>query len=256
MTETAEEMGIEAELQSVPAEAIGGLAHGVSPLEMADAYATLANGGIHHDPTAVSRVEFPNGKVDEPAQRQRQAGADPGPGLGSDEDPRRRDHRRHRRRPAYMGCSSEAGKTGTSEEESDAWFVGYTPMYSTAVWVGHPKSREYTGYGGSTAGPIWQNYMSAAQEGDCPEFEVPTDLPELSPLQQRTHPLLLRSRRRRRRRKRRRRRRSAKKKKRKKKKKEEEAKKQKKKKASPEPAATPPSNPPPAVGVGGGVAPG
>ena len=58
-------MGIEAPLQSVPAEAIGGLAYGVTPLEMADGYATLANGGVHHDPTAISRVEFPNGKVDE-----------------------------------------------------------------------------------------------------------------------------------------------------------------------------------------------
>ena len=82
--------------------------------------------------------------------------------------------------PAYMGCSSEAGKTGTSEEESDAWFVGYTPMFSTAVWVGHPTTREYTGFGGPTAGPIWANYMSAAQEGNCPEFEVPSELPELS----------------------------------------------------------------------------
>ena len=42
----------------------------------------------------------------------------------------------------YMGCGAEAGKTGTSEGLSDAWFVGYTPLYSTAVWVGHPQSRE------------------------------------------------------------------------------------------------------------------
>jgi len=180
VTETAEEMGIESELQSVPAEGIGGLAEGVTPLEMASAYATLANGGIHHEPTAISKVEFPDGRVDEP-------GADPGErvltpgeayevtrilegvitqGTGAGY--------------TYMGCSSEAGKTGTSEEESDAWFVGYTPAYSTAVWVGHPKSREYTGYGGPTAGPVWQNYMSAAQEGDCPEFEVPSSMPELS----------------------------------------------------------------------------
>ena len=41
----------------------------------------------------------------------------------------------------YMGCPSEAGKTGTSEGLSDAWFVGYTPLYSTAVWVGHPTNR-------------------------------------------------------------------------------------------------------------------
>ena len=180
VTQTAEEMGIEAELLSVPAEGIGGLTYGVSPLEMADAYATLANGGVHHDPTAVSKVEFANGKVDNLVSDDGKRVLTPGQawevtrilegviteGTGG---------------PAYMGCSSEAGKTGTSEEESDAWFVGFTPMFATAVWVGHPATREYTGYGGPTAGPIWQNYMSAAQEGECPEFEVPTELPELSP---------------------------------------------------------------------------
>jgi penicillin-binding protein 1A len=180
VTETAHEMGIESPLQSVPAEAIGGLAIGVTPLEMADAYATLADGGIHHDATAVSRVEFPNGKVDDFEKDSGERVLTPGQawevtrilegvitqGTGT---------------PAYMGCSSEAGKTGTSEGLSDAWFVGFTPKYSTAVWVGHPTSREYTGFGGPTAGPIWQSYMSAAQEGDCPEFEQATE-PELEGL--------------------------------------------------------------------------
>jgi penicillin-binding protein 1A len=181
VTETAHEMGIESPLESVPAEAIGGLAVGVTPLEMADAYATLADGGIHHDATAVSRVEFPNGKVDDfekdKGERVLTEGQawevtkilegviTQGTGAGY----------------TYMGCSSEAGKTGTSEGLSDAWFVGYTPKFSTAVWVGHPTSREYTGFGGPTAGPIWQSYMSAAQEGDCPEFEQATE-PELEGL--------------------------------------------------------------------------
>ena len=182
VSETAEEMGIESPLQSVPAEAIGGLAIGVTPLEMADAYATLANGGIHHDATAVSRVEFPNGKVDDFEQDSGERVLTPGQawevtrilegviteGTGAGY--------------TYMGCSSEAGKTGTSEGLSDAWFVGYTPKFSTAVWVGHPTSREYTGFGGPTAGPIWQSYMSAAQEGDCLEFEQPSSLPELEGL--------------------------------------------------------------------------
>jgi len=79
-----------------------------------------------------------------------------------------------------IGCSAEAGKTGTSEELSDAWFVGYTPKYSTAVWVGHPQSREATGYGGPTAGPIWRSFMEAANGGECGEFAEPTSLPELS----------------------------------------------------------------------------
>ena len=77
-----------------------------------------------------------------------------------------------------IGCSSEAGKTGTSEDLSDAWFVGYTPMYSTAVWTGHPLSRDSTGFGGPTSGPIWRSYMEAAQGGDCPDFEVPSSLPD------------------------------------------------------------------------------
>src|SRR6478752_9128428 len=119
VTHTARQMGIEAPLESVPAEAIGGLRVGVTPLEMADGYATLASGGIHHDPTAVSRVEFPNGKVDDfekdSGERVLTEGQayevtkiletviTEGTGAGY----------------TYMGCGSEAGKTGTSEEESD-----------------------------------------------------------------------------------------------------------------------------------------
>lgn len=182
VTKAAHEMGIKAPLESVPAEAIGGLRVGVTPLEMASAYATLADGGIRHDATAIGKVEFPNGKIDEPSPQsgvrvltQGQAYdltkllegvITQGTGAGY----------------TSIGCSSEAGKTGTSENESDAWFVGYTPLYSTAVWVGHPESREATGFGGPTAGPIWRSYMEAATNGNCPEFPVPTSLPTLSSL--------------------------------------------------------------------------
>jgi penicillin-binding protein 1A len=182
VTHTAHQMGIESPLESVPAEAIGGLAVGVTPLEMADAYATLANGGVHHDPTAIGRVEFPSGKVDEPdpdsgdrvltegeaydVSKLLEGVITQGTGAGY----------------TSIGCSAAAGKTGTSEGESDAWFAGYTPLYSTAVWVGHPQSREATGFGGPTAGPIWRSFMEAAVAGDCPEFPVPSSLPELSGL--------------------------------------------------------------------------
>ncbi|MFL5907320.1 MAG: hypothetical protein ACJ75Z_06960, partial [Solirubrobacterales bacterium] len=80
----------------------------------------------------------------------------------------------------YMGCEGEAGKTGTSEDLSDAWFVGYTPLYSTAVWTGHPLSRASTGFGGPTSGPIWRSFMEAAQGSDCPDFEVPSSMPTLT----------------------------------------------------------------------------
>jgi penicillin-binding protein 1A len=182
VTKTAHEMGITSPLESVPAEAIGGLAVGVTPLEMADAYATLANGGIHHDPTAIARVEFPSGKVDEPNPDSGERVL--GEGEAYDVTKLLEGVITQGTGAGYtsMGCSAAAGKTGTSEGLSDAWFVGYTPLYSTAVWVGHPQSREETGFGGPTAGPIWRSFMESAVNGDCPEFPVPESLPELSGL--------------------------------------------------------------------------
>jgi len=163
-----------------PADAIGGLSVGITPLEQADAYATLASGGVHHDATAIDRVVFPSGKVDEPGSNDGKRVLTPGQayevtkilegvitnGTGAGY--------------TSIGCSSEAGKTGTSEGLSDAWFVGYTPLYSTAVWTGHPLSRDYTGYGGPTSGPIWRSYMEAATGGNCPDFQVPSSLPDLT----------------------------------------------------------------------------
>ena len=135
-----------------PADAIGGLSVGVTPLEQANAYATLANGGVHHDATAIDRVVFPGGNVDEPSSREGKRVLTEGEayevtkvlegvitsGTGAGY--------------TSIGCQSEAGKTGTSEDLSDAWFVGYTPMYSTAVWTGHPLSRASTGFGGPDLG--------------------------------------------------------------------------------------------------------
>jgi penicillin-binding protein 1A len=183
VTQTAEEMGIETPLQSVPAEAIGGLAYGVTPLEQADGYATLANGGVHHDPTAISKVEFADGKVDEIESEEGERVLTPGQAYDVTNILKGVITHGTATGFATLGyCSEVAGKTGTSEEESDAWFVGYTPEFSTAVWVGHPKSRERTGFGGPTAGPIWSRYMEAATGGECPPFESPTSLPELSAL--------------------------------------------------------------------------
>ncbi len=182
VTHTAQQMGIEAPLESVPAEAIGGLSTGVTPLEMANAYATLASGGIHHEPTAIARVEFPTDVVDEPESDSGDRVLTEGEAYDVTEILKRVITEGTGAGYTSIGCSAEAGKTGTSEELSDAWFVGYTPRYATAVWVGHPQSRESTGYGGPTAGPIWQSFMAAANGSDCGEFPEPTSLPDLSGL--------------------------------------------------------------------------
>ncbi|HKH15604.1 MAG TPA: transglycosylase domain-containing protein [Solirubrobacterales bacterium] len=177
--EMAEKLGITSPLDGIPAEGIGGLRIGVTPLEQADAYATFANGGVHHDATAIAKVVFPNDKTDVPDEGEGtrvlsdgiayeitdilKGVITEGTGAGYTD----------------IGCPA-AGKTGTTENESDAWFVGYTPRISTAVWVGHPLSRDYTGYGGPTAGPIWQSYMSAARGSYCGDFPAAENPPEYS----------------------------------------------------------------------------
>src|SRR5512133_85440 len=137
VTQMAHKMGITSHLDSIPAEGIGGLRIGVSPLEMSDAYATLASGGIHHAPVAVRKVVFPDGHVDRPEKPEGNRVISPAVayevtkslqenvlgGTGT---------------AANTGCAGEAGKTGTTDDFTDAWFVGYQPNLTTAVWVGYP----------------------------------------------------------------------------------------------------------------------
>jgi penicillin-binding protein 1A len=76
---------------------------------------------------------------------------------------------------AGYGCPA-AGKTGTANNLSNAWFVGYTPRMSTAVWVGYPQGNSIPmadGFGGTLAAPIWHDYMSTASGGYCGDFSTP-----------------------------------------------------------------------------------
>jgi penicillin-binding protein 1A len=179
--DTAYAMGITSHLDALPAEGIGGLRIGVSPLEMADAYATLANGGFHIAPTIVSKVVFPDGSTvnlgDPPKKRVFSDGEAHAAtqvlktvitsGTGT---------------AAQYGCPA-AGKTGTTSNYTDAWFVGYTPQLSTAVWVGYPNSTTSMndvnglgpGFGGTLAAPIWHDFMDVADDGFCADFPEPTD---------------------------------------------------------------------------------
>jgi penicillin-binding protein 1A len=182
VADTAHAMGIESPLDGIPAEAIGGMRVGVSPLEMADAYATLAAGGVHHDATAITRVEFPDGETDAPEQEEGKRVMSDGvayevtriletvitSGTGTS---------------ASIGCPA-AGKTGTTDDYTDAWFVGYTPELAAAVWVGYPDARTSMGtgaYGGTYAAPIWNDYMSVATGGSCEDFPPPENPASYSP---------------------------------------------------------------------------
>ena len=176
----AHAMGITSPLFGNPSEVIGGLKIGVSALQMADAYATVANGGYHIPPTVISKVVYPNGKVVNLGDPNRTQVFSDGEayaatqvlkgvitsGTGTS---------------ANYGCPA-AGKTGTTSNYTDAWFVGYTPKLSTAVWVGYPNATTSmndvnglgAGFGGTLAAPIWKTYMQQAAAGYCGDFTPPT----------------------------------------------------------------------------------
>jgi penicillin-binding protein 1A len=176
---TAKSMGIESPLDGIPAEGIGGLRIGVSPLEMAGAYATLAAGGVRHKPVAIERVVFPGGRVDEPQRsKPRRVVSEPiayevwrllhdniAEGTGT---------------AAYTGCPGQGGKTGTTDNFTDAWFAGIQPNLATVVWVGYPQSNAIemtsvhgtTVFGGTFPAEIWHSLYTGA-EVPCEEFEQP-----------------------------------------------------------------------------------
>ncbi len=176
---TARSMGITTPLDGIPAEGIGGLRIGVSPLELTDAYATLAAGGIHRNPVAIRRVVFPGGRVDRPeaAEPRRVLSAAVAyqvtrllrdnitDGTGT---------------AAYTGCAGQAGKTGTTDRFTDAWFAGYQPNLATAVWVGYPQSNDIemtdvhgiTVFGGTFPAEIWHALYSRG-EVPCEGFGRP-----------------------------------------------------------------------------------
>lgn len=144
---------------------IGGFTNGVSPLEMAKGYATIKNDGGYRNPTCIMKITNADGEViyqadqtasviyKENACRQMtdmlQTVITSGTGRGYS-----------------LGKMPCAGKTGTTNDNKDGWFVGYTPYYTTSVWVGYDIPKEVPGLGGGTyPGKIWHSFMSWLHDG-------------------------------------------------------------------------------------------
>jgi penicillin-binding protein 1A len=179
--ETAKMMGIETKLDGLPAEGLGGLRLGVSPLEMANAYATLASGGIRNKPKGIKRVVFPDGKSDDLGKPQRKRVFSDGVAHEATKILQRNIQGGTGTR-ANIGCPA-AGKTGTTDNFNDAWFAGYTPKLATASWMGYPNALvSMPGVqGGSYPASIWHDYMVVAKGADCQSFPQPKERPEFSP---------------------------------------------------------------------------
>jgi penicillin-binding protein 1A len=185
---TARELGISTPVEAYPSTAIGGLGVGVSPLDMASAYSTFAGGGMHREPYAVARVEradygrtettFEHRAAGQRVLTSNQAAIATRVLRGVVEDGTAS---RYHDLDEEIGRPS-AGKTGTTDDFVDAWYVGYTPRLCTSVWVGYPEGRRsMVGVHGLEEPngerlpmDIWSSYMARATDGDIPlEFPEP-----------------------------------------------------------------------------------
>ena len=177
--QTAKDMGIRTHLDGYPSEGLGGLRLGVSPLEMANAYATIADGGYRNRVNAVRKVCFPTdgstGNFDCKTSKAHRRKAFEDGVTAEATKILEMNVQRGTGTAAQIGCPA-AGKTGTTDDFTDAWFVGFTPRLSTAVWVGHATDRRTLGAGsagGVVAAPIWGEYMKTAKGSYCGGFPEP-----------------------------------------------------------------------------------
>ena len=171
---TAQSMGITSELGPYDSLTLG--TSETTVLEMANAYATLASGGVYHRATGISEVLDRNGDVIYTADAAgtqvltdsvAKAVTSVLEGVINDTSD-----------PSRTGASAAlsvnqpvAGKTGTTDDRADLWFIGYTPQLATAVWVGNPDARSpvyINGTEGTTEmlpNPIFKQFMDAALAG-------------------------------------------------------------------------------------------
>ncbi|MBK8981575.1 MAG: PBP1A family penicillin-binding protein [Ignavibacteria bacterium] len=170
----AHKMGINSELPNVISLSLG--AGEVTPLEITNAFGTFANEGIWVEPIAILKIEDRNGKVIEEFHPQtREAMSEESAYIMSDMMQGVIDYgtatsvRQFFQRPA-------AGKTGTSQSYTDAWFIGFTPQFVAGVWLGFDDARVKFGgsygQGGTAAAPIWGRFMGKLYSDDQFDFPI------------------------------------------------------------------------------------
>jgi penicillin-binding protein 1A len=182
--EMARRMGITSpDLQAVPSLVLGTGA--ISPLEMASAYSNFATNGVHADPYLISRIYNSRGELLYEHEVIREQVAAPEI-FAAARDPLLRVPTAEGTAPRANIGVEHGGKTGTHQNYTDAYYVGFTPEFSTAVWTGYPTAQVplenvtingqfYSRvFGGSVPAPIFAEFMSQMVEG-----REPTAFPEV-----------------------------------------------------------------------------
>ncbi|MGE5398694.1 MAG: transglycosylase domain-containing protein [Chitinophagales bacterium] len=145
--------------------ALGGITKGVCPLEMASAYGAFGNEGVWFKPHVITKIEDNSGNTlyEYRPQSKRAMKKETAYLMTSMLETVVQAGTGTRAKISGVDC---AGKTGTTSEEKDAWFVGYTPYYSCAVWMGYDKGKNRIGtYGGTYPARAWKAIMSKAISG-------------------------------------------------------------------------------------------
>ncbi|HKY16948.1 MAG TPA: PASTA domain-containing protein, partial [Microthrixaceae bacterium] len=170
VTEYAAKMGIDTNdgFQTVPSSVLG--TNDNTVLEMTAAYDTFANRGVFVPPTMVTKVVRADGTVLFQHQHNQTKVIEAG---AADGITKAMEGVLERGTAAGRGIDRPAaGKTGTTQENTDAWFIGYTPDLVTGVWTGYVprngKRRTLPGAGARMAAPVWQAFMKKALEGVPP----------------------------------------------------------------------------------------
>ncbi|MFH1196906.1 MAG: PBP1A family penicillin-binding protein [bacterium] len=172
----AEKLGIKSKLILTPAIALG--TSEVSPLELTSAFATIAHSGIYNEPIAITKIEDKDGiLIDSFISQAREAIPEETAYIITNMLQTVVDHGTgYRARAVYNFLRPAGGKTGTTQDYSDAWFVGFTPQLCAGVWVGFDDRRvSFTGtYGtGSQAAlPVWAVFMKRVHD----EIDIPLEL--------------------------------------------------------------------------------
>ena len=146
--------------------ALGGLTNGASNLEMAAAYAMIANDGVYIEPTFFIKVVDKDGNIIlEPEQETRTVMSKAAAFVVKDilTQPVKGEH--GTATFCRISGMSVAAKTGTTNSNYDRWLCGFTPYYAAACWFGYDVNIEVTGFGTNPAGQLWDNVMTNIHQG-------------------------------------------------------------------------------------------
>lgn len=153
---------------------LGGMTKGLTPLEITAAYGAIANGGLYIEPISFTRVEDSNGNVLIENIPKKTTVVSPQVAYIMADILRTTVSNGIAGR-AKLNDMVVAGKTGTTQNQADIWFVGFTPYYATGVWIGNDSPKITLTNSSGTAAQLWQHIMTKIHEGkeSIKTFEEP-----------------------------------------------------------------------------------